>query len=258
MKGRLVRTDQPPRRTRCLAGACVFWILLAASPGSAKTLPAESIVGSQTAKSLPATVSVAAIVGGTTLQANADGSSEQLPHDDEAGDVVQLQSPITFGRALDLQGSPVRLAKNSNTMRYSGTPRSVPGGPFSVPVGSPVRSSGISSGFGSRWHPILGGSRFHAGIDLPAPAGSQVVSTATGLVIAAGWCGGYGQCVVIDHGGGYTTVYGHLSRIDVQGGQNVGSGQYIGLVGSTGLSTGPHLHYEVRFMERPINPLKFL
>lgn len=174
----------------------------------------------------------------------------------DAGILIKA-SPVTFGRALDLEGSPIRLVSPRRDSLLAALPAAWTG-PAATPAGSPVRATRLSSGFGSRWHPILGGGRFHAGVDLAAPAGSLVEATAPGLVQAAGWCGGYGLCVMIDHGGGYATIYGHLSKIDVAAGQAVSSGQAIGSVGSTGLSTGPHLHYEVRFRERPVNPRKFL
>lgn len=123
--------------------------------------------------------------------------------------------------------------------------------------GMPSPRSGVSltSRFGARQAPLAGASRLHAGLDLAAPYGSAVVARAPGRVVAAGWIGGYGNCVVIDHGGGVQTRYGHLSRIAVGLGQAVEPGALLGAVGSTGLSTGPHLHYEVRVNGAAINPL---
>ncbi|MCS6987831.1 MAG: M23 family metallopeptidase [Sphingomonadaceae bacterium] len=105
-----------------------------------------------------------------------------------------------------------------------------------------------------RFHPILGFSRLHQGVDFAAPTGTPVVASAAGRVTLAGWSGGYGQVVEVDHGRGLKTRYAHLSRIDVRPGQAVGQGQRIGAVGSTGLSTGPHLHYEVWRDGRAVNP----
>jgi len=123
--------------------------------------------------------------------------------------------------------------------------------------GMPSARSGVllTSRFGARAAPMAGASRLHPGLDLAAPYGSAVVARSPGLVIAAGWAGGYGNCVVIDHGGGVQTRYGHLSRIAVRVGQHVDPGALLGAVGSTGLSTGPHLHYEVRVNGAAINPL---
>ncbi|MEM9769119.1 MAG: peptidoglycan DD-metalloendopeptidase family protein [Cyanobacteria bacterium P01_D01_bin.71] len=116
----------------------------------------------------------------------------------------------------------------------------------------------ITSGFGYRRHPILGTSRLHAGVDFGAPSGTTIYAADSGRVIYAGWRGGYGNTVILDHGGGITTLYAHSSRLFVRVGQLVGQGQAIAAVGSTGLSTGPHLHFEVRQNGSPINPMGYL
>lgn len=117
----------------------------------------------------------------------------------------------------------------------------------------------ISSGFGNRRHPILRYRAFHSGIDMPRPYGTPVKATRDGVVIFADWRGGYGRLVIVKHSNGYRTWYGHLSAINVQPGQRVRAGQVVGKVGSTGLSTGPHLHFEVRDRYgRALNPKKFL
>jgi murein DD-endopeptidase MepM/ murein hydrolase activator NlpD len=113
----------------------------------------------------------------------------------------------------------------------------------------------ITSGFGMRYHPILHYERFHAGLDFGAPYGSPIVAAANGQVVAAGWAGGYGNEVQISHGGGVVTLYGHMSGIVARPGEAVRQGQVIGYVGSTGLSTGPHLHFEVKVDGRAVNPL---
>ena len=113
----------------------------------------------------------------------------------------------------------------------------------------------ITSYFGNRYHPILHFTRFHAGLDFGAAWGSPIVAAADGQVVAAGWAGGYGREVRIAHPGGLTTVYGHMSGIVASAGSFVRAGQLIGYVGSSGLSTGPHLHYEVRQSGVPVNPL---
>lgn len=179
--------------------------------------------------------------------------------DADDGAVQDIRDGVSFGRALDLQGSPLRLAsaKPKNAMRRLFTP-DLYSGPFVQPSGLPVRANSVSSAFGTRWHPLLGGYRFHAGIDLVAPVGTQIVATSPGIVAEAGWCSGYGYCVTVDHGKGYHTLYGHLSRVDVVAGDRVSIGQRLGLVGSTGLSTGPHLHYEVRVNGRSVDPRAYL
>lgn len=117
----------------------------------------------------------------------------------------------------------------------------------------------LESGFGGRRNPFGGNSyEFHSGQDIDAPWGAPVIAGADGNVTFVGWQNGYGQLVVIDHGGGLTTRYGHLSHIDVSQGQTVTRGQFIARVGSTGRSTGPHLHYEVRINDEPVNPLQYL
>lgn len=113
----------------------------------------------------------------------------------------------------------------------------------------------ITSGFGYRHHPVLRYRRLHTGLDIGAAAGSPVYAAEAGEVFFASWRGGYGRCIIVLHGGGMSTLYGHLSRIDVRSGQSVRRGQRIGAVGSTGLSTGPHLHFEVRRNGVPVNPL---
>jgi murein DD-endopeptidase MepM/ murein hydrolase activator NlpD len=123
----------------------------------------------------------------------------------------------------------------------------------------PVPASyNITSPFGWRMHPILGYRRFHAGIDIAAPSGSTIVASGSGTVISAGYYGGYGNVVMIDHGNGVVTVYAHQSAIGASVGQRVSKGERIGAVGSTGLSTGPHLHFEVRINGNPVNPMSYL
>jgi len=128
-----------------------------------------------------------------------------------------------------------------------------PGDKFMWPVAGFIRS-----GFGMRRHPILGMVRMHAGIDLVAPYGALVKAADGGQIIQAGYDGGYGYSIVVYHGGGFATWYAHLSRILVAVGQNVSRGQVIGLVGATGLATGPHLHFEVRINGAAQNPLEYL
>ncbi len=112
----------------------------------------------------------------------------------------------------------------------------------------------ITSPFGWRIHPIYGDSRFHAGVDIGASTGTPVACAGNGIVISAGWNGGYGNCVIVDIGNGLSAVYAHLSAINVSSGETVSAGQTVGAVGSTGDSTGSHLHYEVRLYGSPISP----
>ena len=113
----------------------------------------------------------------------------------------------------------------------------------------------VTSQFGSRFHPILGHKRMHRGVDLGAGSGAPIVAAADGRIVSAGWAGGYGRQVAIAHTGGIRTTYSHMSRIAAHAGQSVRQGQVIGYVGSSGLSTGPHVHFEVRMSGQPVNPL---
>lgn len=128
------------------------------------------------------------------------------------------------------------------------------GGRFSGRFIRPVNGR-ITSGFGMRFHPVLRRSRMHAGVDFGAPTGTPIRASAAGTVVQARYMGGYGNTVVIDHGGGFATLYGHCSRLFVRTGQRVTQGQVIAAVGSTGISTGPHLHFEIRINGRPVNPV---
>ena len=127
-----------------------------------------------------------------------------------------------------------------------------------VPSLWPVEGESTDS-FGYRGNPFGGGgAEFHPGKDIAAPRGTPVFAPADGRVVEAGWKNGYGQTVVLDHGNGMTTRYGHLSKIEVAAGEELRRGEQLGQVGSTGRSTGPHLHYEVRIAEMPVNPERYL
>ncbi|MEE9313726.1 MAG: M23 family metallopeptidase [Rhizobiaceae bacterium] len=128
----------------------------------------------------------------------------------------------------------------------------------SLPHGSPAPGQRISSTFGSRKDPFTGRRAVHGGLDFRAKHGVNVLATASGKIMKAGRNGGYGNMIEIDHGGGITTRYAHLSRIRVKLGQHVVRGTRIGNVGSTGRSTGPHLHYEVRRKGRVLNPIHYV
>ena len=124
-------------------------------------------------------------------------------------------------------------------------------------IRSPIQYARLSSRFGKRRHPVLGTSRMHKGVDYAARSGTPIMAAGDGRVVSAGWHGGYGNTVVLDHGKGHTTLYAHMSRTaKIRRGERVSQGQVIGYVGSTGLSTGPHLHYEFRVNGVHRNPLQ--
>ncbi|MDE2166167.1 MAG: M23 family metallopeptidase [Alphaproteobacteria bacterium] len=158
---------------------------------------------------------------------------------DEGGPFV----PVAAMREAALD--PARLARLEQLIAH-------------MPFAAPLVHYEVSSHFGVRRDPFDGEREFHTGIDLEANIGTPVHATAPGVVDFAGWDGGYGRMVEIDHGNGIHTRYGHLSRILVRAGDRVVRHERIGLVGNTGRSTGPHLHYEVRIDGRPLNPAKFL
>jgi murein DD-endopeptidase MepM/ murein hydrolase activator NlpD len=129
---------------------------------------------------------------------------------------------------------------------------------YSMPIGKPFDGE-ITSGYGYRRNPFTGrGVEFHSGIDFRGRLGDSVKTTGSGVVVFAGYNGGYGKCVVIEHEKNLQTMYGHLSKISVKEGEQVNSGQLIGLIGNTGRSTGPHVHYEIIVNGKGINPEKYI
>jgi len=185
---------------------------------------------------------------------------------------------ISFSRAVTLTGDrPVSFRRSSltggeTTLALSSRGRAFDpvrqlGGPGAAPQTAIISASGsfrpqfaplsrttVTSSFGYRRHPVLGYGRLHAGLDLAARYGSPIHASSDGVVSAANWRGGYGLTVSLLHGGGIETRYAHMSQVAVYPGQRVKAGEVIGFVGSTGLSTGPHLHYEVRYLGRPVDP----
>lgn len=133
-----------------------------------------------------------------------------------------------------------------------------PAASVAVPTGMPLLAASLTSGFGMRTHPVLGGKRAHKGVDLASPSGTPVYATADGYVAKAEWYSSYGNYIQIEHGGDLETRFGHLSGYAVSAGEHVTKGQLIGYVGSTGRSTGPHLHYEVRVSGEAVDPRPYL
>ncbi len=127
-----------------------------------------------------------------------------------------------------------------------------------IPSTQPVKGSALTSGYGVRSDPFRGRAAMHAGIDLAGPLGTPIYATADGYVGRAEWAGGYGNLIELNHGRGIQTRYGHLTRSTVRSGQAIKRGQLIGYMGSTGRSTGSHLHYEVRIDGKAVNPIPFM
>ncbi|MBD2301256.1 peptidoglycan DD-metalloendopeptidase family protein [Nostoc sp. FACHB-87] len=175
---------------------------------------------------------------------NSDRLALEAAENQLAKDSQNLENLIQE-KVAALEGRSKTNSRNSVIIRGTGV--------FAYPSNAPT-----SSPFGWRIHPILGYRRFHAGLDFAASYGSTIRAADSGTVIFAGWYGGYGRAVIIDHGNGLTTLYGHSSELFVSEGQGVQRGQAIAAVGSTGFSTGPHLHFEVRRRGTPINPADFL
>ena len=163
------------------------------------------------------------------------------------GPFVPLRAGMTFERQLTrINHARSELARYQRTL-------------VSVPIRKPVVGEvEMNSPFGARMDPFLRGPAIHTGIDLRGQKGDPVRVTAAGKVVTASWQGGYGNMIEVDHGNGLSTRYGHLSAIDVKVGQHVAPGQTIGRIGSTGRSTGPHLHYETRVDGDPVDPQRFL
>lgn len=133
-----------------------------------------------------------------------------------------------------------------------------PSASIAIPSRMPLDNASLTSNYGMRTHPVLGGRRAHKGVDLAAPTGTPIYATADGVVSKAEWFSSYGLYVSIEHGAQLQTRYAHMSRIAVADGERVTKGDIIGYVGSTGRSTGPHLHYEVRVEGRAVNPIPYM
>ncbi len=159
------------------------------------------------------------------------------------------------GGPFDAKGDPTFKQLFSSWKKLD----SLQNGAIAIPSDKPVRTAAFTSGYGVRADPFQGRAAMHAGIDLSGPVGTPIYATADGTVTAAGWnSGGYGNLIKIDHGRGIETRYGHLSSMAIQPGQYITRGQLIGRMGSTGRSTGSHLHYEVRIDGRAVNPIPFM
>ncbi|WP_379548477.1 M23 family metallopeptidase [Qipengyuania sp. DSG2-2] len=173
---------------------------------------------------------------------------------------------VEITEAVDEASSPLGAGDDQFSRLFadwksldSGSPTApAPTTTVSVPSRMPLDDARLTSGYGMRTHPVTGGRRAHKGIDLAAPTGTPVYATADGTVERANWFSSYGKFIKIDHGASMETRFAHLSKIFVSAGDRVKKGQLIGHVGSTGRSTGPHLHYEVRIDGKAVNPMPYM
>ena len=166
----------------------------------------------------------------------------------QIGDIATMLK--TLQGQIDLSGSQLSALENVILSRQLGQEIH--------PEGRPISTGYISSGFGERTDPFTGGGEFHEGIDFAAPAGTRIRAVAAGIVTWAGPRGGYGNMVQIDHGNGYATRYGHSEKVLVHVGETVKRGDVVALVGDTGRSTGPHVHFEVLKNGHEVNPARFV
>jgi murein DD-endopeptidase MepM/ murein hydrolase activator NlpD len=189
---------------------------------------------------------------------------------DQAGQaVVQVASTVQIAGVAQISSETPTLQSGDSEFRelFSswkslddglGIAQAAPRVRVSIPSIMPVAVAAMTSGYGMRTHPVLGGRRNHKGIDLAAPTGTPVYATAEGFVSMAQWFSSYGKYVQIEHGADLQTRYAHLSSYVVEPGSRVQKGTLIGYVGSTGRSTGPHLHYEVRVNGIAVNPAPYM
>lgn len=222
----------------------------------------EAAVSSETAEALAAftTGAVSRISGSSryataaALNAAAGPGTVYLVRADDYPDGLAVaglagQRPILLTQGIHLPGDTATAISRitgaqCTTWELDSLLRPVPGP--------------ITSGFGRRRHPIFGGYRMHNGVDMDVAAGTPIAAAAAGTVIHSGGKGGYGNAVMVEHGGGFVTLYAHMSRIGGDLGQEIAAGETIGWVGSTGDSTGPHLHFEVRIDGTPVDPESYL
>ena len=227
-------------------------------------------------------VAAATFAGASPAFANSSANSADIAAPLRA---AQAAKPAAFGnnddqfrqlfanwQSLEKSGVPQLAAvADAADMAAAGHPKSLaaaamPGmvravafpSRVSIPSRMPVNGVRLTSDYGMRWHPVVGGRRAHKGVDLAGPVGTPIHATADGVVSKAEWFSSYGLYVSLEHGGDLQTRYGHMSRLNVAAGQQVRKGDVIGFIGSTGRSTGPHLHYEVRIAGGAVNPIPYM
>ena len=204
-------------------------------------------------------VSAAAPALANTANSSTTSSADMLePVREAKGDAVEVgdaRFKSLFATWTAIEKTTPTLGTGEATTAYSSP---VPQRSVSVPSRMPLEGAALTSGFGMRTHPVLGGRRQHQGIDLAAPSGTPVYATADGIVSRADWYSSYGLYISVNHGASMETRYAHLSRLAVAAGDEIKKGDLIGYVGSTGRSTGPHLHYEVRVDGLAVNPIPYM
>lgn len=193
--------------------------------------------------------------------AKESGLVDKVPAQPHVRKTAMTYSPRTGNKSVEgpaLTNDIVIISRAEETTPIRKLNTLKAGAASNIPSIWPVAGV-LRSGVGMRNNPFGGSSvEYHKGQDIAAPTGTPINVTADGVVVVAGWVKGYGNGIYVDHGNGITTRYGHLSRIDVVVGQTLKRGDHLGLVGSTGRSTGPHLHYEVRINGEPTSPIPYL
>ncbi len=204
---------------------------------------------SRSAKALVAVLALG--LTAATLPAHADTirDSDDDPYSDDLTEVAQPAAPGADTTFANLFSSWKRM-DNAGSSAARNT--------VYIPTGRPVEKLELTSNYGVRSDPFNGRARMHKGIDIPGPVGTPIYATADGIVSRSEWMNGYGNLVEIAHGNDTQTRYGHMSKLLVGANERVRRGQLIGLMGSTGRSTGSHLHYEIRIAGAAINPLPFV
>lgn len=212
----------------------------------------QVLIGPQFLKAFSGAIAMAAagLMGtATPVLANTNAASVDIRDTvRDAQDESMLQSDAHYQQLFASWEALEERGEDATTVSAS----------ISVPSIMPLQDAKLTSDFGMRTHPVMGGRRSHKGLDLAAPMGTPIYATADGIVDRAEWFSSYGLFIEIEHGAELETRYAHMSRLAVAAGQRVKKGDLIGYVGSTGRSTGPHLHYEVRVSGVAVNPIPYM
>ena len=248
-----------------------FFVILMVLVAWSAYAATRMVVSPSTVATAPVTISsdIARLAAATELRVQQIEERQKVLAAMVAGEKVDAEVIAQLGYTLARPGEEGRGGPFDASTKADPTFKSlfaswkkldnIADGAIAVPSDKPVKLASFQSAFGERTDPFERRRKMHAGIDLAAPIGTPIYATADGIVSDAGWnSGGYGNLIKVDHGSGIETRYGHLSRILVSPGQRVTRGQQIGRMGSTGRSTGSHLHYEVRISGSAVNPIPFM